>query len=210
LHLASVGTFLHTGLKLPWGTWFGLRKGDEDEIPDVKEPPFNMLLAMGIGAFLCILTGVYPQLLYDILPYPVDFHPYQASHVVSMLQLLLLTLAAFWIYVDKLGGEPFVSLDTDWVYRIFGRILLRFCEGPLNAVRSNTQLFLNRMVDIMGRFSRNPYLPLELFWELSRGKPVSLKSLADRPDNHSAHRIPVGVGACISLVLLCGLVYLGL
>jgi len=80
LHLASIGTFLHTGLKLPWGVWFGTNKdGDEDVIEEAKEPPFNMLLAMGIAAGLCILTGVYPKILYDILPYPVDFHPYDAS-----------------------------------------------------------------------------------------------------------------------------------
>ncbi|MBU3917565.1 Na(+)/H(+) antiporter subunit D, partial [bacterium] len=81
LHLASIGTFLHTGLKLPWGTWFGFNEGEEKEIQEAKEPPLNMLLAMGLGAFLCILIGVYPKLLYDILPYTVEFHPYEASKV---------------------------------------------------------------------------------------------------------------------------------
>ncbi len=39
LHLASVGTFLHTGLKLPWGVWFGSHDGEEKEIPGAGEPP---------------------------------------------------------------------------------------------------------------------------------------------------------------------------
>jgi multicomponent Na+:H+ antiporter subunit D len=154
LHLASIGTFLHTGLKLPWGVWFGIRKGDEDEIEDAKEPPFNMLLAMGIAAILCTITGVYPKVLYDLLPYPVDFHPYAASHVVGMMQMLILTLAAFWLYIDKLGGEATVSLDTDWPYRMFGRGMLWFCNRPLNAVRSIVQAVFSREVVAAGKVGR--------------------------------------------------------
>ncbi|MCD6268557.1 MAG: Na(+)/H(+) antiporter subunit D, partial [Deltaproteobacteria bacterium] len=37
LHLASVGTFLSVGLKLPWGVWFGKPDGSEDEITDLKK-----------------------------------------------------------------------------------------------------------------------------------------------------------------------------
>jgi len=170
LHLASIGTFLHTGLKLPWGVWFGIRKGDEDEIEDAKEPPFNMLLAMGIAAALCTITGIYPKVLYDLLPYPVDFHPYAASHVVGMMQMLILTLAAFWLYIDKLGGEATVSLDTDWPYRMFGRGMLWFCNRPLNAVRSIAQAVLSREVVAAGKVGKNPYAFPEMIWRSIQGK----------------------------------------
>ncbi|OEU59100.1 MAG: hypothetical protein BAW33_07295, partial [Desulfobacterales bacterium C00003104] len=177
LHLASIGTFLHTGLKLPWGVWFGIRKGDEDEIEDAKEPPFNMLLAMGIAAALCTITGVYPKVLYDLLPYPVDFHPYAASHVVGMMQMLILTLAAFWLYIDKLGGEATVSLDTDWPYRMFGRGMLWFCNRPLNAVRSIAQAVLSRKVVAAGKVGKNPYAFPEMIWRSIQGKKVSYEEL---------------------------------
>ena len=36
-----------------------------------KEAPWNMRLAMGIAAFLCVAIGMFPQPLYDLLPYPV-------------------------------------------------------------------------------------------------------------------------------------------
>ncbi len=206
LHLASIGTFLHTGLKLPWGTWFGTNGGVEKEIPEAKEPPLNMLLAMGLGAFLCILTGVYPKLLYNLLPYTVDFHPYEASRVVAMLQLLLLTFVAFWIFVDKLGGEPFISIDTDWFYRIFGRVLLYFCIGPLNAIRLNTLNISIKIVDRLRWFSINPYIPLERFWGNLSGNPLP----SDYSKDFDTHRIPIGVGACISLIVLCGLAFIGL
>jgi multicomponent Na+:H+ antiporter subunit D len=64
-----------------------------------------MLVAMGITAFLCTLLGVYPKVLYNLLPYPVHYEPYTAGHVVSMSQLLLFTFVAFWMLRQKLHGE---------------------------------------------------------------------------------------------------------
>ena len=63
LLLASVGTFLHTGLKIPYFVWFGKDRGIN---PDPA--PRNMHWAMAMGAFLCTLLGVYPDLLYRFLP----------------------------------------------------------------------------------------------------------------------------------------------
>ena len=102
LHLASIGTFLSVGLKLPWKTWFGTAPGAVDTLPNATEPPKNMLLAMGLGSLLCVVTGVFPDALYRLLPYPVDFHPYEPAHVVGTLQLLVMTLAAFWLFIDRL------------------------------------------------------------------------------------------------------------
>jgi len=211
LHLASVGTFLHTGLKLPWGVWFGLRKGEgeEDEITEAKEPPLNMLLAMGLGAFLCVLTGIYPKILYDILPYQVDFHPYAPSHVIGMLQLLLLTAAAFWIYIDKLGGEPFISIDTDWFYRLPARALYRFSENQLAWIRSRTQQQVSLLIEKLARVSRNPYLIIDLIEGPRQLKAGETNSQAEQT-GEKTHRQPIGVGALVSLILLCLFLYLGL
>ena len=113
LTLASVGTFLHTGLKLPYFTFFGADRG---LVP--SRLPGNMIAAMAIAAALCIALGVFPGWLYVRLPFaPVEYHPYTVDHVVATLQLLIGTGVAFWLLLRKLGGEPTVSLDTDWVYR---------------------------------------------------------------------------------------------
>lgn len=113
LILASVGTFLHTGLKLPYFTWFGEPKSDIT----VGPVPKNMIIAMGIGAFFCTLYGVYPSLLYRNLPYPIDYNPYTVYHLVEMIQILVLTFIGFWIFRVKLRGEELIALDTDWFYR---------------------------------------------------------------------------------------------
>ncbi|MFQ5520638.1 MAG: Na(+)/H(+) antiporter subunit D, partial [Candidatus Methylomirabilia bacterium] len=123
LILASVGTFLHTGLKLPFFTFFA-----EDRGVRGREPPWNMLVAMGLAALLCIGIGVARGGLYQILPFPVSYDPYTTHHVVTTLQLLLGTGVAFMLLIRHLGGEPTVTLDTDWFYRRGGRAVLGFCR----------------------------------------------------------------------------------
>jgi multicomponent Na+:H+ antiporter subunit D len=112
LTLASSGTFLHTGLKLPYYMFFG-----EDRGLRAQEPPANMLVAMGLAAAACVLIGVFPTLLYSHLPYPVDFVPYTARHVVDTLGLLAFTALGFFLLLKQLDPEPTISLDTDWFYR---------------------------------------------------------------------------------------------
>lgn len=126
LTLASSGTFLHTGLKLPYYTFFGKDSGIR-----AKEPPLNMLIGMGLAAFLCIFIGVYPKILYEVLPYPVAFVPYTVSHVVQTLQILLFTALGFFLLLRQLDPEPTISLDTDWFWRMGGRGFLWLATHPI-------------------------------------------------------------------------------
>jgi len=204
LHLASIGTFLSVGLKLPWGTWFGRRPdGDSDEIVPAREPPVNMLLAMGAAAFLCMFTGVYPKPIYDLLPYAVDFHPYETGQIVAALQLLLLTAAGFRIFMDKLmAGRPSVSLDTDWFYRMSGRALFRFCNFPLQRFSSYVRSCTASGSSLLADFSRNPLTILELLWNKLQGKAVPDKYPAARYNPASNRTFPVGWSVCVSILFL--------
>jgi multicomponent Na+:H+ antiporter subunit D len=112
LSMASAGTFLHTGLKLPYFTFLGKDSGLRP-----KEAPWNMLLAMGIAAFFCVFIGLYPAWLYGFLPSPVDYNAYTVGHLFWELQLLLFTGLGFFLLLKHVGGEPKVSIDTDWLYR---------------------------------------------------------------------------------------------
>lgn len=115
LLFASAGVFHHSGIKIPYFAFFAHDSGKR-----VKEAPWNMLLAMGLTAFLCIFIGVYPKALYDILPFPVDYVPYTTAHVITQLQLLMFSALAFTvlmlykIYPPELKST---NLDTDWFYR---------------------------------------------------------------------------------------------
>jgi len=113
--LASVGTFLSVGLKLPYFAWFGKDCGLKP-----KEPPKNMLWAMGITSFLCFLIGVYPKALYDLLPFKeaaAEFHPYTLPHLSETIQILLFTGLGFFLLLKRLQPEAKINLDFDWFYR---------------------------------------------------------------------------------------------
>ncbi|MDR9419180.1 Na(+)/H(+) antiporter subunit D [Gracilimonas sp.] len=113
LLIATIGTFLHTGLKLPYYTWFAEKKSEFE----VSSIPANMKVAMGIGAFFCILFGVAPNLLYNQLPYPTDFQPFSVYNFVEMTQILVLAFVGFWFFKNHLNVDSTISIDTDWFYR---------------------------------------------------------------------------------------------
>jgi len=124
LLFASAGVFHHSGIKIPYFAFF---QHDSGKRP--KEAPVNMLIAMSLAAFLCIAVGVYPQALYNILPYEVNFQPYTTTHVVTQLQLLLFSALAFgWLMRSGLYPPELKStnLDFDWSYRyLLPRLLER-------------------------------------------------------------------------------------
>ena len=118
LLFASAGVFHHSGIKIPYFAFFAHDSGKRCE-----EAPRNMLAAMAIAAALCIGIGVYPQALYGILPFPVDFQPYTPTHVLTQLQLLLFSALAFAVLI-RTGVYPpelrSTNLDSDWLYRRLG------------------------------------------------------------------------------------------
>jgi len=126
LSVSSAGTFLHTGLKLPYFTFFA-----KDSGITAKEPPVNMLIAMAVAAFLCMLIGVYPHVLYDLLPFAASYLPYTAEHVVWTMQIMLFTALGFFMLLKHLGGESYITIDTDWFYRKGAKAFMWFVSNPM-------------------------------------------------------------------------------
>lgn len=134
LMLASAGTFLHTGLKVPYFIWFGQNRPRREVWDRAAEPPVNMTVAMAITSVLCIFIGVYTPYLYEMLPYPVHYEPYTSYHVSETLQILLFTGLGFFLLINKLKPEAVISLDTDWFYRKGGRVFRWLARRPVQAV----------------------------------------------------------------------------
>ena len=115
LLFASAGVLQYSGIKIPYFAFFAHDSGIR-----CREAPWNMLLAMGVTAVLCIGIGVWPQPLYDLLPYSVDFTPYTTTHVITQLQLLMFSALAFG-FLMRTGLYPpemkSTNLDFDIVYR---------------------------------------------------------------------------------------------
>jgi multicomponent Na+:H+ antiporter subunit D len=132
LMLASAGTFLHTGLKVPYFIWFGKDRGIK-----AHEPPWNMELAMIIGSIFCIGLGIFYKPLYALLPYPVHFEPYTAYHIWETLQILLFTQLGFFLLLKKLWCEDTISMDTDWFPRKGAKAFMWFVNKPLSSFEYN-------------------------------------------------------------------------
>ncbi|MHB8090810.1 MAG: Na(+)/H(+) antiporter subunit D [Syntrophales bacterium] len=149
--LASVGTFLSVGLKLPFYTWFGEKRGLSP-----KPLKLNMYLGMAAAAFLCILYGIMPGLLYEILPYRVHFAPYTLSHLTETFQILIFTFAAFWIYRKKLAGHEGTVLDTDWFYRKPARLANQIFIVNVETLFNMAEKSINGIVRSLVVIGKNP------------------------------------------------------
>lgn len=147
LLFASIGVFLHTGIKVPYFAFFAKDSGLRP-----KEAPFHMLLAMGITSFLCIFIGVFPGMLYGLLPFDVDYVPYTTTHVITQIQLLFFAALAF-VVLMKAGIYPkvvkSVILDTDWSYRRALPAVLSYCAWVVATLWNGLLTFgLNRFQEI--------------------------------------------------------------
>lgn len=215
LSVSSAGTFLHTGLKLPYFTWFAKDSGIR-----ANEPPPNMLIAMAIAAFLCILIGVYPSALYNLLPFDATYEPYTAEHVVWTMQILLFTALGFFMLLKKVGGEPYITLDTDWFYRKGARAFMWFISNPMAKLSAKVNSIVFDVIpSTLGRLSRNPlfipslstaYLRLKIarafgyktgFTELESRYKI-LRELSERVYDEDILRRPIGIGVLLSFVFI--------
>lgn len=153
LLFASAGVFHHAGIKIPFFAFFAHDSGIR-----VREPPLNMLIAMGIAAVLCIFIGSYPWLLYGLLPFTVEYTPYDTTHVIAQLQLLFFSALAFtWLKLSGLYPPELrsINIDAEWTYRWLGpRMIwaLSAIGGPLDkGMRNAVVKRAQRVVDALWR-----------------------------------------------------------
>lgn len=161
LTFASVGVLEHAGIKVPYHAFFSHDSGIR-----TKESPPHMLLAMGLTAFLCVFIGVLPGPLYSLLPYPVDFEPYTASHVITTTQLLLFGILAY-VFLMRAGIFPAemraTNLDLDWFYRKGAQAFMWFINKPGSAiVQTVNKLVFDKIPTFLGWLTRNPLLALKI------------------------------------------------
>ena len=149
LLFASAGVMEHSGIKVPYFTFFSHDSGRR-----VKEAPWNMLVAMGLASLLCLVVafpfGGY-QMLYDMMPYVVDYHPYTVDHVVFQFQLLFAAITSFCV-LKRFGIYPAERraeiLDADWSYRLLGTSII----GWVSAMWTRLAIGVN---DLRAKFLNN-------------------------------------------------------
>ena len=162
---ASAGVLEHAGIKIPFFSFFAHDSGIR-----AKEPPRNMLIAMSIGAVLCVLIGVFPTQFYTLLPYEMDYHPYDLRHVVTQLQLLafgalgFITLVKSGVYPDE---KRAIHVDAEWFYRKAGPWLVGIVGRAVTRVdvyvRSSVLEFVGSIMHGAKR-THGPVGPLAKSW----------------------------------------------
>jgi len=191
LILASVGTFL-SFVKLCYFCFFA-----KNEEIKAKEAPFNMKLAMGLTAFSCVFIGLYPKVLFEVLPYyPVHYHAFTPSHVLGVTQLFLLAGLVFMLAKASFSPHKGTVLDFDFFYRMGGWGLMQLCEVS-NQVRLKFQGAAIQLVGGSIDVSKNPILGPKT---ILSGQVSQLKTM--RPYDENAYRYPIGIGIIFVLLLL--------
>ncbi|MFK8077786.1 MAG: Na(+)/H(+) antiporter subunit D [Granulosicoccus sp.] len=156
LLIASAGVLSHSGIKIPYFTFFAHDSGKRP-----AEAPVHMRIAMILTAALCVLIGVFPGLLYGLLPYDIDYQPYTVDHVLVQMQLLVFALLAF-VFLMKTGIHPpevrATNIDTDVVYRKFipsvFPIVVSLIVASNSAIRSAALNVIGGGVGLVERVSK--------------------------------------------------------
>lgn len=159
LILASVGTFLSVGIKLPYYTWFHTEKVKHE----LKPIPMGMTVAMAITSFLCIFYGVLPGFLYAELPYAMSYNPFTIPHLVEAIQILTFTFLAFWLVREKMTPKDKISLDTDWFYRFTAPVFRTVFVGWVNAFFEFFEVRAFALAHFVSKLSANPIETFKTF-----------------------------------------------
>jgi multicomponent Na+:H+ antiporter subunit D len=204
LEVASAGVFLHAGIKFPYFVFFakdkGLRPGETN---------WSMLIAMGFLAFLCIFLGLYPQPLYNILPYEMEpYHAYTFQHVNTQLQLLMFSALVFFLFLSLLKRTETIALDTDWFYRKGGRFFYTIVDNVMNGINyAFHRLFVEDIVGTITRFTRDgPVWLMRMvvtpYWFLA--------GYGDREKKEKLYQVTRSGSLPIGFAALFVLIYLGI
>ncbi|MDT8420250.1 MAG: Na(+)/H(+) antiporter subunit D [Desulfuromonadales bacterium] len=204
LEIASAGVFLHAGIKFPYFVFFakdnGLRPG---------EPPRHMLVAMAFLSFVCIFLGVYPQPLYDILPFgAVEFHAYTFEHTLNQFQLLMFSALAFFLLLPLLKRTETISIDTDWVYRKGGRLFVAACDRIFNGLNDfGDRVFVQQLPAALTRFFSDPARSIQQHGARLLAEATGDEQPLAKRQTEIEHRTkhlayPVGGGVFLAVVFL--------
>ncbi len=168
LLIASAGVLSHSGIKIPYFTFFAHDSGKRP-----AEAPIHMRIAMIITATACVVIGVFPGLLYSLLPFETDYQPYTFDHVLVQMQLLIFALLAF-LFLMKTGVHPpevrATNIDSDVIYRKAIPSILPVLVSGIVALNASSRRLAMSAVSAMGDSLEKvakPSSPLARGWSVA-------------------------------------------
>ena len=134
LAFASAAAMVYVGLRLPWFVFFA--PPATASTLTRQEAPLNMQIAMALLAMACVALGLAPTLLFSLLPYAVEVDPYSVAKLASTTLIVALGTLVFVLTRRALKPRAISITDTDWLYRVAGRAVVRGAEDLLQTVRN--------------------------------------------------------------------------
>ena len=200
LYVASVGTFLHTGLKLPYFTWLGSKRATPVAL--IAKVPAGMYVGMAGAAALCIGIGLFPQTFYDFVNFTGHYEPYNLNDVIQMVELLAFTGLGFWLMLAALKPKPTESLDTDWPYRHAARPVRALVQEPLERVFSAAERAKDAVVAWSTLAASSPETALQRLPLRDGVREAALVALSRQPLAAAIGALMLTFGVLIVVVVL--------
>lgn len=160
LSLASIGTFLSITLKMTYYMFFA----PQQEGLEVGSVPKNMMVALGIAAFMNIIFGIVPSLLHNYLPYPIEYHAYTVDHLTQYVEVLVAAMIPFMLYLSHMMPKSKLALDFDWFYRKPLVSCVSWISSMCCAIRDGLGGMIRSMVDGTKPFMDNPIAFMKRTW----------------------------------------------
>ncbi|MBP3341358.1 MAG: hypothetical protein J6K99_02410, partial [Peptococcaceae bacterium] len=186
LKIASIATFVSITLKMGYFIFFG---EDNDKVVVQRKVPMGMYIAMGIDAVLCVLFGVFPDLLYNMLPMEMEYHVFTVDHFMAYIQLLGVSMIPFMMYLDHMKPHSELSLDFDWFYRKPFKKLIHSISSLVCAVRLALGEACLAVYDGFNKLAANPMQFIGLLPRALEHDPD-----AEVPDKYEPDRYRTAIG----------------
>ncbi len=151
LLIGGIGTFL-SFIKLGYYVFIN---GDYDG--SVNDSNNRQKASMLIVAFLCILYGIYPQFLYNILPTSFSYHAYTVSHIFEVLVLAFIAVLGFITLrtpIKKIGQIPDIDKIYTPVLFYFTKIIVVGSSDLFAKVDSTVVLLVDKITKTVFNYER--------------------------------------------------------
>lgn len=134
-----------------------------------KDPSVPMLTAMGVNAIFCLVIGLFPHLLTDLLPGGTAAHVFDPVHLLESAGIFA-AAGAFLLLVRPLR-RPWTGVETDIdaFYIRAGHGVVWFSSHPLVHAADAIGCVIERVVGRFKHVSANPAVAFQI-----AGKTVAL------------------------------------
>lgn len=160
LLISSIITVLYVYRFLYLGFFRPVSGARKDPLP--RDPPIPMMIAMVISAFLCIVIGLFPEILTDLLPGGT------AAHIFAPIDLIesaaIFAAAGVLLLAVRLLRCPWpgVTTDIDALYIRVGRGVTWFSATLLVDTANSIECAFERVVGRLKHISANPTVALQI------------------------------------------------